>query len=88
MENEIEQLMVIAIAVAPIITGLLQMIKKTELVQGKMIPVIGVLVGVLVTALYALAFKHSDEILVYILAGLMSGLSSNGFYQLTKKGEN
>lgn len=87
MENELLQLTVIATIIAPITAALVQGIKTASGISNKLNIVVSLLVGIVLAGLWALTFGHTDQIGPYLMAGLLSGLSASGLYDLTKKGE-
>lgn len=86
MENELLQLTTIAVILAPFTGAIMQGIKKSG-ITGKWVIGISVLVGIVLAGLWALTFGHTDQIGPYLMAGLLSGLSASGLYDLAKKGE-
>ena len=81
--NELTQLLAIAVVLAPITTGFVQLYKKQG-VSGKLLPALAILTGIILALVWALAFSHTDLALQYGLAGVLSGLSSVGVYELAK----
>ncbi|WP_179395065.1 holin [Lacticaseibacillus absianus] len=88
MENELLQLTVIAAIIAPITAALVQGIKTASGISDKLNIVVSLLVGIALAGLWSLTFGHIDQIGPYLMAGMLSGLSASGLYDLTKqKGE-
>lgn len=87
MENELLQLTVIAVVLAPITAALVQGIKSAAGLDAKKNTLVSLFIGVVLAGLWALTFGHVDQIGPYLMAGLLSGLSASGLYDLTKKGE-
>ena len=87
MENELLQLTTIAVVLAPITAAIVQGIKKSG-ITGNLVIGISVLVGIVLAGLWALTFGHVDQIGPYLMAGLLSGLSASGLYDLAKKEAN
>lgn len=87
MENELLQLTVIAVVLAPITAALVQAIKVAMGLDAKKNTLVSLLIGIVLAGLWALTFDHVDQIGPYLMAGLLSGLSASGLYDLTKKGE-
>lgn len=87
MENELLQLTVIAVVLAPITAALVQAIKSATGLDAKKNTLVSLLIGIVLAGLWALTFGHTDQIGPYLMAGLLSGLSASGLYDLTKKGE-
>lgn len=87
MENELLQLTVIATIIAPITAALVQGIKTASGISDKLNIVVSLLIGIVLAGLWALTFGHTDQIGPYLMAGLLSGLSASGLYDLAKKTE-
>lgn len=87
MENELLQLTTIAIVLAPITAALVQGIKSATGLDAKKNTLVSLLIGIVLAGLWALTFGHVDQIGPYLMAGLLSGLSASGLYDLTKKTE-
>lgn len=87
MENELLQLTVIAVVLAPITAAIVQAIKSATGLDAKKNTLVSLLIGIVLAGLWALTFGHVDQIGPYLMAGLLSGLSASGLYDLAKKGE-
>lgn len=87
MENELLQLTVIAVVLAPITAAIVQGIKSATGLDAKKNTLVSLLIGIVLAGSWALIFGHIDQIGPYLMAGLLSGLSASGLYDLTKKGE-
>ncbi|MFD1440794.1 holin [Lacticaseibacillus hegangensis] len=87
MENELLQLTTIAIVLAPITAALVQGIKSATGLDAKKNTLVSLLIGIVLAGLWALTFGHVDQIGPYLMAGLLSGLSASGLYDLAKKTE-
>ena len=85
MENELLQLTVIAVVLAPITAAIVQAIKTATGLDAKKNTLVSLLIGVVLAGLWALTFGHTDQIGPYLMAGLLSGLSASGLYDLAKK---
>ena len=87
MENELLQLTVIAVVLSPITAALVQATKTATGLNAKLNTVASLIIGVALAGLWSLTFGHIDQIGPYLMAGLLSGLSASGLYDLTKKTE-
>lgn len=85
MENELLQLTTIAVVLAPITAALVQAIKAATGLDAKKNTLVSLLIGIVLAGLWALTFGHVDQIGPYLMAGLLSGLSASGLYDLAKK---
>lgn len=83
-----EQAIIVSTLLAPVITGLIQIIKQSNKVNNQYLPVVAIVVGILFGGIYAWLFN--ETIPEYLLGGLISGLGAVGIYQTTQvpKGDN
>ena len=56
---------------------------KTQIKDTKRIPIINIVVGIFIGAMYALSFQ-SDQLVLFVWGGLIAGLAAGGFYDLGK----
>ena len=82
----IEELMnnavLMALALAPITTGMIEVVKRTANIQERYLPLVSLLSGVAIAVLIALG--TGQDIVQYILVGVIGGLSSSGLYDQKK----
>ena len=83
--NETQQLITVALAIAPLASAFTAVYKRYTPATGKLLPVLSVVTGVILGVIWALVFKHAD-VPMYALGGLISGFASGGFYNLVKPG--
>lgn len=77
-----EQVIVVSTLLAPIVSALIQIIKQSEKVNNKYLPLVAIVVGVSFGGIYAYLF---NEVLPdYLLGGLIAGLGAVGIYQTTQ----
>jgi len=81
--SETQQLITVALAIAPLASGFTALYKRYTPATGKLLPVLSVVTGVVLGVIWALVFRHAD-VALYALGGLVSGLASGGFYNLVK----
>lgn len=75
-----EQILILATLIAPIVTGMVQALKAGFTIKKNLLPFVAVLVGIL---LGFLAYPFSDiETTSRIWAGGMAGLASVGLFEL------
>jgi len=86
--NETYQVLTIALALAPFVSGITALFKHYTTAEGKLLPVITVVAGLVFGIVWAMVFGHVAELPVYALAGLISGLSAGGFYNLVEPTKN
>lgn len=82
----IEELMnnavLVAVILAPITTGIIEVVKQTTGVSDKYLPLLSLVAGILVAVLIALG--TGQDIVQYILVGVIGGLSASGLYDQSK----
>ena len=82
----IEELMnnatLMALVLAPITTGMIEVVKRTANIQERYLPLVSLLSGVAIAVLIALG--TGQDIVQYILVGVIGGLSSAGLYDQKK----
>lgn len=84
MSNELLELVSIAVVLAPVTTGFTELYKRYTPANGKLLPILSIATGVVLAVVWATVFSHPN-IGEYGLAGVLSGLSAVGVYQLIKK---
>ena len=82
----IEELMnnavLMALVLAPITTGMIEVVKQTANIQERYLPLVSLLSGVAIAVLIALG--TGQDIVQYIIVGVVGGLSSSGLYDQKK----
>ena len=82
----IEELMnnavLLALVLAPITTGMIEVVKRTANIQERYLPLVSLLSGIAIAVLIALG--TGQDIVQYILVGVIGGLSSAGLYDQKK----
>ena len=82
----IEELMnnavLLALVLAPITTGMIEVVKRTANIQERYLPLVSLLSGIAIAVLIALG--TGQDIVQYILVGVIGGLSSAGLYDEKK----
>lgn len=78
-----EQVLLFATILLPIITALVELVKKTVNVKKNIIPSVSLLIGLLIGAL---AYPFSDlDLVMRLWAGGFAGLAGTGLFELTHK---
>lgn len=77
-----EQILVYATILAPIVTGLVQITKGVVGANGKLIPLLSIAIGITVGLAYG--WTVGGEAVLYMWGGLLAGMSSVGVYELVK----
>lgn len=79
------QIMLLTTIIAPVTTGLIEVVKQAVNLKKNYIPLLGVVIGLLIGVLAA---PISDiDLYLRLWAGGLSGLSASGLYELTSKRE-
>ena len=82
----IEELMnnavLMALVLAPITTGMIEVVKRTANIQERYLPLVSLLSGIAIAVLIALG--TGQDIVQYIIVGVVGGLSSAGLYDQKK----
>ena len=78
----IEELMnnavLVAVILAPLTTGIIEVVKQTLNVDTRYLPILSLLVGVLVAV--AIAFGTGQDVVQFVLVGIVGGLGASGLY--------
>ncbi|MDO6451707.1 holin [Oceanobacillus profundus] len=80
-----EQVLIFATILLPVVTALVELIKKTFSVKNNLIPLISLLIGIIVGTV-AYPFTDMDTVL-RIWAGGFAGLAGTGLFELVKQRE-
>lgn len=77
-----EEVLVFATIVLPIVTALVELLKKTFPISKNLIPAISVVVGIIIGAA---AYPFTDlELVLRLWAGGFAGLAGTGLFELVK----
>lgn len=82
IEELINNAVLMALVLAPITTGMIEVVKRTANIQERYLPLVSLLSGVAIAVLIALG--TGQDIVQYILVGVIGGLSSSGLYDQKK----
>ncbi|SES02422.1 holin [Salipaludibacillus aurantiacus] len=78
-----QEVLMLATIIAPVVTGVVQGIKKTGFLNKQFAPLVAIIIGLL---LGAAAFPFADvDMAERLWAGGISGLASVGLFELGKK---
>ena len=72
----------VAVILAPLTTGIIQVVKQTFDINKRYLPAVSLLVGILIAVLLALG--TGQDLVQYILVGVIGGLSASGLYDQKK----
>lgn len=76
----------VAVILAPLTTGIIEVIKQTLNIDARYLPILSLLVGIFVAV--AIALGTGQDIFEYVLVGVIGGLSASGLYDQTKISES
>lgn len=82
IEELINNAVIVAVALAPITTGLIEVAKQTLNINNRYLPILSLLVGILVAV--GIALGTNQDIVQYVLVGIIGGLGSSGLYDQRK----
>ena len=82
IEELINNAVLVAVILAPITTGIIEVVKQTLNIDNRYLPILSLLVGILVAV--AIALGTGQDLVQYVLVGIVGGLSSAGLYDQTK----
>lgn len=78
-----EQVLIFATVLLPIVTALVELVKRTVNIPKNYLPLISLIVGLLVGAI---AYPFTDfELILRLWAGGFAGLAGTGLFELVKK---
>ena len=82
IEELINNAVLVAVILAPITTGIIEVVKQTLNIDNRYLPILSLLVGIFVAV--AIALGTGQDLVQYVLVGIVGGLSSAGLYDQTK----
>ena len=82
IEELINNAVLVAVILAPITTGIIEVIKQTLNINNRYLPILSLLVGILVAV--AIALGTGQDLVQYVLVGIVGGLSASGLYDQAK----
>lgn len=72
----------VAVILAPLTTGIIEVVKQTLNISNRYLPILSLLVGILIAV--SIAFGTGQDVFQYVLVGIVGGLSASGLYDQTK----
>lgn len=82
IEELINNAVLVAVILAPITTGIIEVVKQTLNIDNRYLPILSLLVGILVAV--AIALGTGQDLVQYVLVGIVGGLSACGLYDQGK----
>ena len=82
IEELINNAVMVAVILAPITTGIIEVVKQTLNINNRYLPILSLLVGIFVAV--AIALGTGQDLVQYVLVGIVGGLSASGLYDQGK----
>ena len=82
IEELINNAVLVAVILAPITTGIIEVVKQTLNIDNRYLPILSLLVGILVAV--AIALGTGQDVVQFVLVGIVGGLSASGLYDQAK----
>lgn len=82
MEELVNNAVLVAVILAPLTTGIIEVVKRTVDISERYLPIASLLVGIFVAILIALG--TGQDLVQYTLVGIVGGLSASGLYDQAK----
>ena len=82
IEELINNAVLVAVILAPITTGIIEVVKQTLNINKRYLPILSLLVGIFIAA--AIALGTGQDVTQFVLVGIVGGLSASGLYDQTK----
>lgn len=84
MEQQMLELLGFASILAPIVSGVVQILKKKTTADGIMLPILAIFTGIIVGGAWALSFE-SSLLVAYLWAGFFAGMASIGIFEVARR---
>lgn len=82
IEELINNAVLVAAILAPITTGIIEVVKQTLNIDNQYLPILSLLVGILIAVLIAIG--TGQDIVQFVLVGIVGGLAASGLYDQVK----
>lgn len=82
IEELVNNAVLVAVILAPLTTGIIEVVKQTLNVDNRYLPILSLLVGIFVAV--AIALGTGQDVVQFVLVGIVGGLSASGLYDQTK----
>lgn len=82
IEELVNNAVLVAVILAPLTTGIIEVVKQTLNIDNRYLPILSLLVGIFVAV--AIALGTGQDVVQFVLVGIVSGLSASGLYDQTK----
>lgn len=85
IEELVNNAVLVAVILAPLTTGIIEVVKQTLNIDARYLPILSLLVGIFVAV--AIALGTGQDVVQFVLVGIVGGLSSAGLYDQKKIAE-
>ena len=82
IEELVNNAVLVAVILAPLTTGIIEVVKQTLNIDARYLPILSLLVGVFVAV--AIALGTGQDVVQFVLVGIVGGLSASGLYDQVK----
>lgn len=82
IEELVNNAVLVAVILAPLTTGIIEVVKQTLNIDARYLPILSLLVGIFVAV--AIALGTGQDVVQFVLVGIVGGLSASGLYDQTK----
>ena len=82
IEELVNNAVLVAVILAPITTGIIEVVKQTLNINNRYLPILSLLVGIFVAV--AIALGTGQDVVQFVLVGIVGGLSASGLYDQVK----
>lgn len=82
IEELVNNAVLVAVILAPLTTGIIEVVKQTLNIDARYLPILSLLVGIFVAV--AIALGTDQDVVQFVLVGIVGGLSASGLYDQVK----
>lgn len=82
IEELVNNAVLVAVILAPLTTGIIEVVKQTLNIDARYLPILSLLVGIFVAV--AIALGTGQDVVQFVLVGIVGGLSASGLYDQVK----
>ena len=75
IEELVNNAVLVAVILAPLTTGIIEVVKQTLNINNRYLPILSLLVGIFVAV--AIALGTGQDVVQFVLVGIVGGLSSS-----------
>ena len=82
IEELVNNAVLVAVILAPLTTGIIEVVKQTLNINNRYLPILSLLVGIFVAV--SIALGTGQDVVQFVLVGIVGGLSASGLYDQVK----